>query len=112
MSNFLLDHGVLLIVGGEIDNVPQNRVTAHVLPDAKSHCKAAPLYPIAVTGAVGIIMSKEITICGGLLRYLFCLPKLAKHSIDKGFPLIWRHFSNYVFLFCTAKKQVFKNKTG
>ena len=79
MSYFLIDHGVLLIVGGEIDNVPQNRVTAHVLPDAKSHCKAAPLYPIAVTGAVGIIMSKEITICGGLLRYLFCRPKLAKH---------------------------------
>ena len=56
------------MVGGEVDGVPQTRVTAHVLPGAKSHCKSAPVYPLAITGAVGVIMSKEITICGGLLR--------------------------------------------
>jgi hypothetical protein len=66
----ILDHGVLLMVGGEVDGVPQTRVTAHVLPGAKSHCKSAPIYPLAITGAVGVIMSKEITICGGLLRTL------------------------------------------
>jgi len=65
---FIKDHEVLLLVGGEIAGQPQDRVTAHVLPEAKSNCKSAPQYPVAITGAVGILMSKEITVCGGLIK--------------------------------------------
>ena len=63
-----IDHEVLLLVGGEVSGEPQDRVTAHVLPDAKSSCKSAPAYPMAISGAVGVLMSKEITICGGLIK--------------------------------------------
>jgi len=59
---------VLLLVGGEISGVPQSRTTAHVLPSAKSSCKSVPQYPLPVSGAVGVIMSKEITICGGITK--------------------------------------------
>ena len=62
------DHVVLLLVGGEVSGEPLDRVTAHVLPDAKSNCKSAPTYPLAISGAVGVLMSKEITVCGGLIK--------------------------------------------
>ena len=67
ISLLIPDHEVLLLVGGEVSGEPQNRVTSHVLPDSKSSCKSAPQYPLSVSGAVGVLMSKEITVCGGLM---------------------------------------------
>jgi len=58
----------MIIVGGEIDGVHQNGTTLHVLPDARSICQQPSAYPFAVSGPVGVVIDKGLTVCGGLVK--------------------------------------------
>lgn len=60
----------MIVVGGEIDGVHQDRATIHVLPDARSSCEQPAAYPVAVSGAVGVVINKGVTVCGGLLKFI------------------------------------------